>query len=163
MTLRLQTYAQEYPLPGGASDLEVLQYVTHGHRKLRLVEDFEMLCLTPDFETLRLTCDFETLCQTPSQTQQFEIRKLHLVEDFEILRLTYDFETWRLMPARRNVLKHCLWRASNAMFRNHTSDVTFRNQESGTRFQNQALFYVSMRQTCSRTGVWLCMGDRDPL
>ncbi len=35
--------------------------LTHGHRKLRLAEDFEMLHLTPDFEILRLTCDFKTL------------------------------------------------------------------------------------------------------
>ncbi len=26
----------------------------HGHRILRLAQDFEMLCLMPDFETLRL-------------------------------------------------------------------------------------------------------------
>ncbi len=35
--------------------------LTHGHRKLRLVDDFEILRLAPDFETLRLTCDFKTL------------------------------------------------------------------------------------------------------
>ena len=29
-------------------------HLTHGHRILRLAEDFEMLRLTPDFKTLRL-------------------------------------------------------------------------------------------------------------
>ncbi len=38
--------------------------LTHSHRKLHLVEDFEMLCLTPDFEPLRLTPDFKALLLT---------------------------------------------------------------------------------------------------
>ncbi len=41
----------------------------HGHRKLRLAEDFEMLRLTTDFETLRLTCDFKTLRLMPARRQ----------------------------------------------------------------------------------------------
>ncbi len=41
--------------------------LTHGHRKLSLAEDFEILRLTPDFEILRLTCDFKTLRQTPAR------------------------------------------------------------------------------------------------
>ena len=41
--------------------------LTHGHRKLRLAEDFEMLRLTPDFETLHLTCDFKTLRLMPAR------------------------------------------------------------------------------------------------
>ncbi len=43
--------------------------MTHGHRILRLGEDFEMLRMTPDVETLRLTCDFKTLRQTPARCQ----------------------------------------------------------------------------------------------
>ena len=43
--------------------------LTHGHRKLRPVEDFEMLRLTPDFETLCLMHDFETLRLTPDRCQ----------------------------------------------------------------------------------------------
>ena len=56
-------------------------YWMHGHRKLCLVEDFEMLGLMPDFEMLRLTCDFKTLPLTP---------------DFEMFNLMCDFKTLRL-------------------------------------------------------------------
>ncbi len=45
--------------------------LTHGHRKLHPVEDFEM-CLMPDFEMLRLTCDFKTLRLTPARRQPGE-------------------------------------------------------------------------------------------
>ncbi len=41
--------------------------LTHGHRKSRLAEDFEMLRLTPDFETFPLTCDFKTLRLKPAR------------------------------------------------------------------------------------------------
>ena len=73
-----------------------------------------------------------------------------------MLRLTYNFETWRLTPASSATVTICIittparrnvWRASNAMFRNHMSDVTFRNHASGTRFQNHA------------SGVILCHHD----
>ncbi len=37
--------------------------LTHGQRKLRLAEDFEMLRLTPDFEMVRQAQHFKIFCQ----------------------------------------------------------------------------------------------------
>ena len=42
----------------------------HGHRKLRLAEDFEMFRLTPDLETLRPMHDFKTYYLMPARRQQ---------------------------------------------------------------------------------------------
>ena len=85
--------------------------LTHGHRKLRLAEDFEMLCLTPYFEILGLTCDFKTLRLTPARRQPDA----------------------RQMPARRNISKLCV----------------FRRQAQHFKIMRQALFSVTLRQTCS--------------
>ncbi len=43
--------------------------LTHGHRKLCLAEDIDMLRVMPNFETLRLMCDFKTLRLTPARHQ----------------------------------------------------------------------------------------------
>ncbi len=69
--------------------------LTHGHRKLRLAEDFEILCLTCDFKTLRLMPARHNISKhcVASQTQHFEIRRQ--VQDFKLMRLTLFFVTIR--------------------------------------------------------------------
>ncbi len=71
-----------------------------------------------------------------------KIGKLCLAEDFEMWCLTPDFETLRLTCD----LKSCIWRASGAMFWNHTS---------GARYQNHApyvLFCVHASQVQYESG-----------
>ncbi len=81
--------------------------VTHGHRKLRLAEDFEMLRLTPDFETLCLTCDIKTLRLMPA---------IRLPDTSQ----THCFE---IMPSYYK--NHLKWLKSCVIFCDHVSDVQY--------------------------------------
>ena len=81
--------------------------LTHGHRKLRPEEDFEILRLMPDFEILRLTCDFSNIVSDASQTPT----KRNFLK------------TLRLTPARPQPDARFRNQASDATFQNHVSDV----------------------------------------
>ncbi len=132
-------------------DNNLLQYtshdthLTHGHRKLRLAEDFETLHLTPNFKKLCL--------------KHFKIRKFRLAEDFEMLPLipdfemlclTCDFKTLRLAPVRHQ---------QDATFQNIASDARLtpdrhfqirrQVQDFDFKIMCQALFSVTMHQMCS--------------
>ena len=151
--------------------IQLLQYttldtgLTHGNRKLRLMEEFEMLRLTPDFETLRLTCDFKALCLTPAirpsgrkldatfWNQASGGRFWNVASDagFWNIAPDIDFKTLCLTPARRppdtcktparcNFLKSgvtCPPDARQTPARCQP-DAMFRNQMSNARFQNIA-------------------------
>ena len=106
-------------------------HLTHGQRKLRLAEEFEMLRLTPDFQILRLRCDFKTLRLSPARRQP----DAHQT------------------PARCNIWFH----TSDAIFRNQASGATFQICPPDARFQNQASDIIFCRRAVR---VRLCRAIR---
>ena len=137
--------------------------MTHGHRKLRLAEDFEMLRLTPDFETLRLTCDFKTLRLTPARrppdAHQTPARRNFLKSG--VRRKILKCCVWHLILkpcAWRVISKHCAWHQPGARQTpaRRQPDATFWNQASGAR-QTPARRNVpksGVRREISKYCVW---------
>ena len=126
----------------------------HGHRKLRLVEDFEMLCLALDLETLRLTRDFKTLRMTPARCNFFKSgvrRKIlkccnwHLILKHCAWRMISKHCIWRLPDARQTPARRPPDASQTQLFEirrqapaRRQPDAMFQNQASDARFQNIA-------------------------